>query len=212
MSYSYKGDISIDGAGLVASAVHTLLPTSERSPSGPFQSRSIPYNPFELAELMFTMSGLRAAVDIYFAAFAGIWDGSSNTQRVNSLKTSDCQFIAAPASALASMPAPPDFGSNLNDGWARHIQRQIPVVDTAKIEIYETVIDETARKATAHICWHIVLKNKNSISLENAVFLQFDEKTDKITKVLEFMDTAEAKRYMAMMMEAAQALGLSQQA
>jgi hypothetical protein len=156
------------------------------------------------------MTDIRKAVDAYFSAFAGIWNGTSTPEDVNALKSPDCVFALAPASFFKSMPTSPGFGTN--EAWVHHIRMQQPIVDSStKLEVKRVIIDAELRTAVVHMGWDIKLKTGvERVVIENAVFLDFEESSAKIKKVTEFTDTAESKWYMDMMMQAAQQFGQSQ--
>jgi hypothetical protein len=151
------------------------------------------------------MADLCAAVQTYFDVIEGFLNSTKTAEDVNRIKTEDCRFQLAPAALVAQFPLPPDFGTNAS--WAEHIKNQQPVVASSDVEVLEIIVDEKARKATAHVLNHIKLKNGKQAAIENAVFLHFDQETDRLKKIIDFADSEATKTYMGILQESMQAQG-----
>jgi len=127
--------------------------------------------------------------------------------------TADHTRRMAPASFLRALGIPVDTALT-NDQIAAHFGGQLPVIADGRTELRGApVVDATARRAALHIVNHIRLQGaEDVIVLENTWFLDFTEDGKHICRSWEMADSAEAKRYLGLVMQAQKAAAESKEA
>ncbi|KAK0654885.1 hypothetical protein B0T16DRAFT_395808 [Cercophora newfieldiana] len=148
------------------------------------------------------MSSLRETIDKTLRVFlAGYIDGAQDATKLSTVLTPDCLRTFAPLSFLNSIGAPADaaldnktyegfYAAELDVAWGKSLD-----------DVGNVVIDLEAKTAAATTVYTMEFKDGELFRFEFAWFLKFNEDGTAITKVLEWVDTAETTKYHARIKE-----------
>jgi hypothetical protein len=111
----------------------------------------------------------------------------------------NCRRLIAPASFMKSMGLPDEMikqGSS-NEVYEQQFSMQMPFVESTSCKIHDISLDQQNLKATVHLTHQIRLFGvEEDFFIENLILLDFDEKGERIEKILEFTDAVESMKYM----------------
>ncbi|KAJ4127950.1 hypothetical protein NW768_008233 [Fusarium equiseti] len=118
---------------------------------------------------------------------------------VSATLADNCRRFIAPASFMISMGLSDELAKqgSPNEMYEQHFSMQIPFVESTSCEIHDIALDQQKMKATVHITHRIKpIGDEEGLYIENMILLDFDEKGEKIEKIVEFTDVAESMKYM----------------
>ncbi|KAL6917131.1 hypothetical protein FSHL1_008215 [Fusarium sambucinum] len=118
---------------------------------------------------------------------------------VSTTLSDNCRRLIAPTSFMKSMGLPDEMikqGSS-NEVYEQQFMMQIPFVESTSCNIHDISLDQQKLKATVHLTHRIKLLGVDETFLiENMILLDFDERGERIEKIVEFTDVAESMKYM----------------
>ena len=124
----------------------------------------------------------------------------SNISALSSTLSSRCKRYFAPASFFSAAPEMANYGMS-NAEYEAHMEPEIAVLETWRIEMKKTVIDEAKRTAVTWSSHYLTMTGRKEVLLEFVFMLDMDETGEKVDKIVEFIDTADCVKYTAMMQE-----------
>jgi hypothetical protein len=140
---------------------------------------------------------IKAFLQSYGAAIA-----SKDASVLSQTLSPDCVRGIAPLSFLKALNAEA-LGAESNAQYETRMAGELQLTESARTELREVVVDVVAKKASAHVAHYCKLMGKDEFLLEFVWFFQFTEDGSRITKISEFIDTAECFKYIELMQQVA---------
>jgi hypothetical protein len=116
--------------------------------------------------------------------------------------TPTCKRYFGLASFFAATPEMADYGLS-NAEYEAHMAPEIAILETWRVEIKKTIVDEAKRTAMVWSNHYLTMKGLKEVLLEFVFMLEMNETGEKVDKIVEFMDTEECVKYVQMMQEVA---------
>jgi hypothetical protein len=113
---------------------------------------------------------------------------------ISSALAPDCVRCFGPSSFLKAVGAPVDFTFS-NEPYQAQFAKEMTVVSIKRVEISNVCIDTASRKAAATTSYHGEFSDGEQITMEFAWFLTFSEDGNRLTKILEYVDSLDCPNY-----------------
>jgi len=152
---------------------------------------------------------MRSTIEATVADFMKSYEdavSASDASILSRTLAADCTRQLAPAALLRNLGMPVDMSMG-NEAYEQHMAGELHLLESVGIETLDLSVDAERRRAGARSANDLKLAGKGVFRLEFCWFLDFSDDGRKITKVVQFVDSAEAPKFLALAAEVAAAGG-----
>ncbi|KAI2638021.1 hypothetical protein GGS26DRAFT_438160 [Hypomontagnella submonticulosa] len=149
-----------------------------------------------------SMGDLRATIESTLAAFFESYTLAARHKDASLISTTlstDCKRYLKPSSFTAAYPFVKAVETNAE--YEARMRPEIATLEEARFKILESVIDPAKRKASASTeCW-LKMAGTDPTTMEICWYLDFTDDGKKISRVVEFIDTATSAKVIEYIMK-----------
>ncbi|KAI1472588.1 uncharacterized protein F4812DRAFT_18365 [Daldinia caldariorum] len=117
---------------------------------------------------------------------------NKDTSLYSALLSPDCRRYMRPASFVKSYPFIKAVETNAE--YEARMAPEIAATDESRVKIIEMVIDPIKRHGSAHVQHWSKIKGREPIAMEMCWYVDFTEDGKKISRIVEFLDTAASSK------------------